>query len=306
MITNVKLDEIPSLLENGTISKEEAVNCIFELLYRNPKRFSLGDLDEDQLSNFLSDIITKISVMLKNYRQDICPFGAYVYDSVNRLKQNWILKLEKDRKVKLYMTPSLYDSYKKRQDDTALETIIHEQPAFRTMTNRRSTPSQLTFRKIFEKPAGHFVRTAQRHESRIALILTLKSSWYIDDSHISKVSKICGLDPEMLYDSVLFLKERLEQKAELHEQLELKRDKAWFLICLYRSQIENADKESVKYEKLRKKLAFQTRVWQRKTEQLRNCRRKISPTNSEIAEIIGISSRKVSFYISKAREMTKE
>ena len=54
-----RIDDLPNLVQAGTISTEEAVKKIAEYIYREPYRFGLAGFDDDFKSEIILTVLQK-------------------------------------------------------------------------------------------------------------------------------------------------------------------------------------------------------------------------------------------------------
>lgn len=306
-MTDIKLDDIPDLVKSNKLSKQEACLQVYYILYTNPPRFGLLDLDEDTRSDFLLYFLqNKTSTLLESYNPMISPFGAYVYKTIQTSLMTFSKKLQDHKNYnKIFIQDSIC-SYQQQSEDSenSILKIASQEPAFSSVDPNNYIP-HLVYRQIFSK-ASHRLAVNDSKDRKIKrgiLILALKSAWYISDSQINRVSQICSIPTQVITDSVCKLKSRLINKALNRQLIENNRNRAYCFIHNYKMQLENKESDSIKLEQIKKKLDFQTENWNKKTLRLKSGKNKIAPTNEEIGEIIGLSGRFVSFYIRKLREM---
>ena len=69
---------------------------------------------------------------------------------------------------------------------------------------------------------------------------------------------------------------------------------------------EKSKENSLQYKKIEKKSIRQTELWKEKVAALKSRKRMIVLTNKEIANIISINERTVSFYINKAKDVVQK
>lgn len=304
----IELDKIPEYIRNGKLSKQNASMEIFTILYTNPARFNLHTMDEDERSDFLVSMIPKFESYIDRYDQNQCPFGAYIFNIVSWIKTTWTKKQGLNKTNPLTFQKTILDHYPVFTDeDTSLKYIHSLSPQLSEnllQLHEEKTP-QLIFRQIFdsgEKGKYVFKKPELTQSRRIALLLALKSAWYISDEQIEKISIFCGCPPQAISTTVEKLKENLENKAKSHERLCEMRDKAWYFICIYRNMLEKMEKDTEEYLDLKRKLNYQEHVWVVKNNMLKNCKSRISPTNTDVAEAVGIKPSRVSFYMGMAKK----
>ncbi len=321
-MTNIKLDDIPDLVKSNKLSSQQACIQIYYTAYMNPARFGLLNLDEDSRSDFLLYFLQyKTQTLIENYNPKISPFGAYIYKTIQTAILTYNKKMsDKKNYDKIFFMDSFCDYQTKMEEyENSVTKIASNQESFNCKNQIKIKTHELqnsknenfviplVFKQLFTK-APHRLTITDSHQRKLKrglLILALKSAWYISDSQIQKVSKICSIPPDVLTESVCHLKSKLITKALNRQTIENNRNRAYCFIHNYRMQLENLDTnhDYLKSNKLKKKLDFHIANWEKKTKFLSNGRLKIAPSNSEIASVVGLSSRFVSFYMRKLQEM---
>lgn len=313
-----ELDSLPEKVALGKLDKKQAVMKVLEILYTNPARFGLQTLDEDERSEFLLEALPKFEAMLERHNERISPFGAYLFHSIPGMKISWAKKKIEDARGEKAMKNSMEEAFKSNEEKTLLEVAI---PSRRVAQCRRirtdffSDASSIAahkkgeFRdigKIFAKQGRSIIAQNRLHEKRSALVLALKSAWYMDDAKIEKISDFCECPKEIFMKKVHDIRNKLVEKSERHEVLVQKRDKAWFFICKYREEISQMEKGGIEYEKWKRKLNYQLNNWKRKNRLLQKCNYRISADNETVAKALNVSAHKVSTYLNYARRLAQE
>lgn len=312
------LDSLPKLVAQGKIDKNQAMMKVLEIIYTNPARFGLQTMDEDERSEFLLEALPKFEAMLKRHNERISPFGAYLFHSIPGMKITWAKKRIEDARGERVMKNSMEEAFKSGEERTLLEVAT---PSRRDAQSRRirteifsdastiATQKKEEFRdigKIFAKHGRATIAQNRLHEKRSALVLALKSAWYMDDAKIEKISDFCGCPKEIFMEKVHNVRNKLVEKSERHETLVQKRDKAWFFICKYREEISRMERGGAEYEKWKRKLNYQLNVWKRKNRLLQKCNYRVSADNETVAKALNVSAHKVSTYLNYARRMAQE
>lgn len=313
-----ELDSLPERVALGTIGKNEAAMKVLEILYTNPARFGLQTMDEDERSEFLLEALPKFEAMLERHNERISPFGAYLFHSIPGMKITWAKKRIEDARGEKAMKNSMEEIFKIGEERSLLEVASPSAPGARrrrirtaTFPNARMPETRKTgeirdIGTIFAKHGRAAIAKNRLHEKRSALVLALKSAWYMDDSQIEKISEFCGCPKETFMEKVHDVRNKLVEKSERHETLVQKRDKAWFFICKYREEIARMEKGGAEYEKWRRKLNYQLNTWKRKNRLLQKCNYRVSADNETVAKALNVSAHKVSTYLNYARRMAHE
>lgn len=311
-MTNIKLDDIPDLVKSKKLSSNEACIQIYLILYTNPARFNIHDMDEDARSDFLLYFLQKKTLrLLENYDPLISPFGAYIYKTIQTSRMTFCSKLSEQSNYRQVCFEDSQNSYYEQMEYTQnkVTEIAEPKKKFNLNSDSNEIP-QLVFKRVFQK-AQHRLCVAESQDRKLKrglLILALKSAWYISDEQIQKVSMFCQIPPSVLTSTVCSLKSGLITKALNRKVIEDNRNRAYSFVRNYRMQMaQNKDSmDKIKFTQLQKKLDFQFDSWFTKNAKLKSGALRISPSNSEVANALGLTSRLVSFYMRKLKDIDPE
>ncbi|MFC2280693.1 MAG: hypothetical protein ACFNLN_03855 [Treponema socranskii subsp. buccale] len=290
-----KIDDLPDLVQAGTLSKEEAVKKIAEYIFREPYRFGLAGFDDDFKSEIILTVLQKGAQVFKRFDKNCGAFGSYLYAFVRGLiltqKREAIRKFIADSNMKAFSYPE--DS---KRTDESLSFIVAEPKV-------RYAPVSNT--KIW-KALSRRCNATNAGDAKTALILALKSSYYIPASSVDEVSSYCKLQSAELQRLIAELNSLLYSRIERRNTIVRRRDNAYYFHRKYYMQLKLCDKEKTDTELLLKKYRKQTESWKHKNKELRESRWRVCPTNKMIANILGICERQVSHYITRAQKLIRE
>ena len=290
-----KIDDLPDLVQAGTLSKEEAVKKIAEYIFREPYRFGLAGFDDDFKSEIILTVLQKGAQVFKRFDKNCGAFGSYLYAFVRGLiltqKREAIRKFIADSNMKAFSYPE--DS---KRTDESLSVIVAEPKV-------RYAPVSNT--KIW-KALSRRCNATNAGDAKTALILALKSSYYIPASSVDEVSSYCKLQSAELQRLIAELNSLLYSRIERRNTIIKRRDNAYYFHRKYYMQLKLCDKEKTDTELLLKKYRKQTESWKHKNKELRESRWRVCPTNKMIANILGICERQVSHYITRAQKLMRK
>ena len=290
-----KIDDLPDLVQAGTLSKEEAVKKIAEYIFREPYRFGLAGFDDDFKSEIILTVLQKGAQVFKRFDKNCGAFGSYLYAFVRGLiltqKREAIRKFIADSNMKAFSYPE--DS---KRTDESLSVIVAEPKV-------RYAPVSNT--KIW-KALSRRCNATNAGDAKTALILALKSSYYIPASSVDEVSSYCKLQSAELQRLIAELNSLLYSRIERRNTIIKRRDNAYYFHRKYYMQLKLCDKEKTDTELLLKKYRKQTESWKRKNKELQQSRWRVCPTNKMISNILGICERQVSHYITRAQKLIRE
>ena len=290
-----KIDELPNLVKAGMISRTEAVKHITENIHREPYRFGLMGFDEDFKSEIILTFLQKGGQIFERFDENCGAFRSYLYAFVQGLiltrKRDELRRFIADNTIKSF---SYSEAVERLQNDTVL-TVAEKAVSYAPVSNT----------KIW-KTLTRRCKPKNASDAKTALILALKSSYYISASSVDDVCSYCKLQSAELQRLIAELNSLLYSRIERRNTIIRRRDNAYYFHRKYYIQMKMCDKEKTDMERLLKKYHKQTESWEHKNKELRQSRWRVCPTNKMIAKILGICERQVSHYITRAQKLVCE
>ncbi|MGN0740668.1 MAG: hypothetical protein ACI4LX_10910 [Treponema sp.] len=311
-MTEIKLDNIPYLIESKEMSVQEACIQVYRILYMNPARFNLQDLDEDTRSDFLLYFLQyKAEKIVNTFNPEIALFGSYIFFTIQLAKITYIKAMTRKKNFeKTYFKDSVHNFYDMQEyAEKSVTKIADKIPSYVPSKTQGQIP-HLVYRRLLEKQP-HRLSTKDSQERKLkigVLLLALKSAWYINDEQINKVSQICEIPADVLTDSVCTLKAKLINKSLNRKKIEEARNRAYYFVNDYKMRLAKGEDSvsETSFKIFKKRLSYHTNSWKVKTKNLQSGMARISPTNSEIAAVLGSNDRWVSIYLAKIKNMNLE
>lgn len=313
---SIELNQFPEIMKKEQISEQEGVQQLAEYISTNYYIFGLSIYDEDFREEILLQFLEKGTVVFQKFNPALGDFFTYLYSYITNLassvkKKNAKEKLENDI-TELELKRSYHDSYENANNHNSFFSDIHIPYSSKKLTAQ-------------ELKEGLFFPEDSKIEKAV-LSLALKSSYYLTDDHIKKISAITGLSIEYLTKLFDYFNKDLERKAEKRKKLEGYRNKAYYYHRKYEKQIQiiqdnlKLDLDSTqnyiskaRLEKLQHINKKQINNWERLNTRFQKGIGNIKPSNLSIANFLGICERQVSYYIYCARsgkldfsELTKQ
>lgn len=293
-MTKINLESLPELVSKKVVSKTQAVNIVWEELYMNPHKYGLNSFSEDQKSDFL---IIMHGIFEKIFDKFIpggsVTFTAFITGCIANYKMAFLRRL-----------------FEEENEMKSISAILRNETEEKTWENRLNLPEDLdeneaeslqekkTFSQITKKASGQAERNKKVAELT-ALVLLMKACKDIDDETIERVSKFTGIDKGLLFEKIQALRDSMLRKDCLNQDLIARRNNAFFFHRKYMQEMLVPSYAEKKHEILKSKYEKQTKKWQIHNKLLSV--RSNSPSNEEIAKIIGLKPRTVSFYINHAK-----
>lgn len=297
------LDLLPQQWKSGQMDLEGAAMKVMEVIYTQPGRFNLLDMDEDERSDFLLDTLPKFKRILERYDSGVGPLGAYIFFSIPGIRKSWERKRLDDAAGCKAAAPSVRRIYEDAVEKKAARVA---EPCVRPYGEKRAAPakvgSPLVFTRIFDKNRRLLGARQKRSMQRAALVLALKSAWYIDDSNVKRVSDYLDCSEEGLAGVLSEIKDSLAQKSKKRERLVELRDRAWFFVCKYRERLLELEPGSEEWAKTKKKLDYQLASWKNKNNCLQGGLLTVTPKNNDLAKLLRVKPYMISAFLKFAKK----
>jgi hypothetical protein len=294
---NIHIEDLPEAVASGKLTKEKASLIIWEEIYKNPKVFGLYNFTEDQKSDFLLEMHKHFEELFEKFIPGNIPFKNFITGCLSNYKLQFLKKqVQKEAERRSIDT---FLRTKTEEDIQKYNNIILEDN-FSSLNEKKSR----TFSKLEKNKRNSYDKRDKRSAELTTLILMMKACKDIDDNTIDAVSSFTEIDRNLLCEKIQELKESISRKNETNLKLIKKRNNAFFFHRKYMQEMTCTTNERL-LESLKERYEKQTEKWKAHNERLSV--RSTKPSNEEIARIIGIKPRMVSFYINHAnREKTQE
>lgn len=302
---SIELNDIPSLIEEGKLSKKEAINHIIEFIYRNPAVFSLEKENEDFRDELLLDLLEKGERLFEVYNPQIGKFFPYLYATV-------IGRVKSLRKKECHLSMKESCIFEEAvQEFTSEDSKVQEDTFLKPVTKAYARPPFAQRRVSAEELEEVFKKTKLSKKIKSMLIILFKYAFFIDYEQLKNVCKETGFDYEFLALIKDYSMQFLEKKTLAHSKAYQDRNRTYFLKKRTALEIRTLKKEllnsdgvdtlSYKLDSLTKKYHKQSaRLVKDNSEIAKKAARIVLP-DSQIANCLGLCERQVRYYISKAK-----
>lgn len=288
----IDLNELPELVNFGKLTIQQAVNYIAEYIHKNPTKFGLGKFDEDFRSDFLLSFLQSANKLFIRYDKKYGHFLPYLY----AFTKGVLLTLIRDSSKK---DSNIFST--RREEENTWEYKTKQYLPDLYVADNCYENKKYVFHEV-KQPVENYCSIKKNDiEKRTAIVLALKSSYFLSDEHVSVVSDFCGVEKQNLENTLYNLNKPLEKRAEHCAILRVRRDNAYYFHRKYADLINQETSENHK-KKLQKKYERQTENWYSKNAQLQKTGYRLCPTNKTVAQVLGICERQVSYYISRAKK----
>ena len=308
-----KINLIPDLINEKKLTETQAVNYICTQLLKNPKLFIRENLEEDLISDLIEILLQKKDAIFSSYKKEISPFYSFLKNYIY-----YKFLLIKKKMFQSYITDESYKHDCKISLETQMNTNEFDEFCYKTATYTPYTISDsektpYIRQKHFQNFNDNQEFDIKKHiktlliKEKTALLCALKYIYYLSPENLREISNYCKIPVNFLISIKENLSRENQEKIEKIEKLKISRNKAYFMHRKYDIELsvltEKSKENSLQYKKIEKKSIRQTELWKEKVAALKSRKRMIVLTNKEIANIININERTVSFYINKAKDV---
>lgn len=314
------INEIPEKIKSGIITKEEALHQLVIFVLNNKNVFNLIDVSEDLLNDIILSLLEKGTSFLDIYDPDYGKFFTFFYChvkssfysrkrtfSIKNAQEEHIIFEEKIKYEEVASPPPLYkyseyivsEKEKKNNSNKDLQLACKcDRYRIKKFLNENPQRNESEDKSLIRE---RLKKLSPIMAERILLILTLKSSYYINDKQILLISEILDLDFLNLQEIIQKLKNNLLNRAERKKSIENRRNRAYYKHRLYKNKIILFEENEYLKRDNQNKYDKYTDYWISLNKILEKGILQLKPSNKKIAEYLGICERQVSYYIKKAR-----
>lgn len=293
----------------GKITPQQGLNLLVEDIQTFPFLYGLQQYDEEFKSEFILKLLQAGPGFFERYREENGQFKTYIYSLIKYQIQDLLRSMKKDmireKNVEKMSVMDYEESIDKYSKDEYNLSFVNFKPYKPVKTELppylRNNPllCDQNYKKLFsEKGKERKINKLKK----TALVLALKSCYYLTDENCREISKLCNISYESLDTVVQELKDSTNRKEAKFRQIQESRDKSFQLKCMFNEKLNEETNENVK-EKLKKNYEYHTKHWISKNEILKQGSVLPSPTNKKLAETLGICERQVGYYLQNAEKI---
>jgi len=286
------LEDLPLAVKNNAMTKEEAAKIIWEEVYTNPRRYGLKFFSEDQKSELLLNIHKEFEKIFDKFIPGTGSFRTFLIGCIAKHKKHF-LKVQLDRSLEA-KSLATYLQFKSEEEHQKYIVNLSESQ------NKPQKRNDKIFSDITKQEVQNFEQKYKRIAEITTLVLLLKACKDIDDEFIDSVCDFTGIDKGLLYEKIQELKESVNRKDELQQGLIERRNNSYFYHRKYLQEMLSSTSSENELFILQKKYEKRTKRWKAQNKNL--LVRSVSPSNEDIAKVLGIKPRMVSFYINHAKK----
>ncbi|MGP1459690.1 MAG: hypothetical protein ACTTKL_10340 [Treponema sp.] len=324
------LEHLPEAVQSGKLSVGNALGKLAEVVCVMPE-FKTITNDEDLTGEVIVNLLQHGHYLFSRYDRKFGKFTPYFASYVRFLYKTAQREKTKEAFNAACLTLAEHENYAQNEEryfqDEYCYRGLRFKPYFPLRTDK---PPYRSKSKIFsahkensmcginadcteggenneakERKSAVSRYCTEKHgtEKKIALVVSLKSCYYVDDEHIEAVSDFCEIPKEDLTDTVETLKLSLRPKIERLETLKNRRDRSYYLHRRYRLRLDYCKTDAQNIAKLRELYEFHTKKWQEKNALLQEKGYAVCPSNKVLAGVLGICERQIGYFLNKAERL---
>lgn len=281
-----QIEEIIQQYLEKRITLKEATNKTIEKIYMNMPYFGIHEMDEDDKSDFIMFVYSKLEPVLQSYNPQKSSFRTYLRSFVQSYLLSWskirYKKEAKEQAVKDYVIEEyafniadIEEEYANGSNDYALESDCNTQAKIPTTIKNQLNAC-----------------CKNLPEATKLMILALKSANFIRAPHIHKLHQLTGIDEEEILSTFLKLQGSLYKKRLRYARKRELQNKSYILKKRSLFLLEKTKEDSYFYSSLKKAIEFHDKRWKMHTEKLKKSRL-LTPSCMEIARVLGLQAHLV-------------
>ncbi len=286
-----ELNEVPFLLEEGKVTRKEAIGMIASFIIQNPPLFTLNHFDEDFKEDIILTFFEKGSNVLDAYNKEKASFYPFLFSTIltliNTKRKNLAIQCIKEN-VNIGEGISFLE-----EKEIRYKNYSHH---FAELKPKFYDKDFQNIEKIREK----FNAPNMNNFDKKILVLAMKSSYYITDRQIKRVCELYNIEEKAFYAAVQYCKTSIQKKRDRRAIAEHRRNMAYYHHKRYEKQLEKLPDEEKTHDLknfIIKKDERQCNTWQAMNQKLKDGFLYLRPTNKTVASILGICERQVSYYL---------
>ncbi len=254
--------EIYESVVSGEKSLEEGCRKIVEVIFKNPRKFGISDMQEDDQSEFVLYLLLHIQKTVLNYTSGLSSFSTYIIGCIQMLRFAWYRDY--------YHKKARQESVKQYYIKEEAKLVCEDEIAYETNVYHKSSNNQLNTTQI-----------------QVLLILALKSCYYLTPYHIRILASKTGCSEAEIYKMKEFLESSLQGKIKRNTIMKNKINTAYINKnrCAY--ELMCVKEGGTISERLKTKQDLYSYRWKKYIHDLHNFP-KVKPSNEQIAELLNL------------------
>ncbi|MCL2266196.1 MAG: hypothetical protein FWC17_01185 [Treponema sp.] len=275
-IMRKKLNELFINYLNGNLMRAEFESAVYKYLVFNQEKTCISHWKNDEYEDFVSWFYPRLKTVIDSYRDTGSSFEAYL--------SKYILISSKEYHVKT-VTKSVteYSAWSARVPDM----YAYEEAPVYIHKEAEKTISNL----IIDKKG--------RRSSRRILALILKCYYYISEDFAEKIAPVIGMSSRDLLRMINEIQELRREKDDRLYEMKERLYRQFYRCIVYEKRLSIIKENSISHRKLSLRLEKAKKLLE--SQRYRITKIKTDASNSQIAQVIGISKGTVDASLSRLK-----
>ena len=323
-MTRDEIELIPDTVASGKKSWEQVTKELVVFIVTNKPMFGLQKFDEDFISDFIIQFLLRATDSLAEYENTKGGFLSYLFCIIRNIVSGLNKKAAINSRIEYHNISESIANYENVIE--AYKNIRYDEFERPKVPYSYKPISYKAFQIACKTDSYHIKRIITSEENdidaefkaklkgyspkmiqNILMVLALKSSYYITDEQIEKISHLLNINKTAIQQIIQELKSLMDSRINNKEKIEIRRNRADYNHKTIRDQIKwnELNLNTPQYENLKLNLKYEknTKSWKNINHQLEQGKILIRPTTKLIAKVLGMSSRQVTYYQSTARKL---
>lgn len=292
----IELNQIPEKLQNGSMTKKQAIDFISSYIYLNYPIFGLERYDEDFREDILLYVIEKGAVILEHYDKTQGEFFTFLYCYILSLTHT---------KLRAIVQRNIKDTLTIKE---SINTLSEKEYSYNNINYNLFDYNKVPYAHKKIDPEN-FKKTFQNLKGdKKFFVIAIKSAYYLTDFQIEKLCNYYKINETEFYSTIQYCKNLLLKKSDKKMKLLERRNYAYYHKKKYDLRLQiikselNQNEDILLKNKFIEKEYKHKKNWIRLNKDLDKGILMLRPTNKTIAKILGICERQVAYYIDIAKK----
>ena len=279
------LSDIYHAYKTKKISYEELKSKTLETVFKEKYYYNIHMYNNDDLVDLILFFNEYLEKIIDKYDEKRSSYAVYIRNSVGLIKK-----------------AKFYRNLRKTSAENVIQNYAYEDAYISVgeaehYYNTRSKLN-LDFEDIVKTPKQKKLSI----EDRIKIII-LKSCYYLSDDNLYNICEDFNIPYDEMKELVETVKATLTIKSKIYTAKTQNKARVYFLQNRYKTELEKIKKGSLTYEKLKKSLEFNTKLWEKYQEKpIDNV---IAPSNVTIGKALNIPYHTINIFFNDMKNCRK-
>ncbi|MCM1321980.1 MAG: hypothetical protein NC041_08365 [Bacteroides sp.] len=269
----MRFEKLYEQTAEGLLSKEDTAHFIMEQLYTHPAFFGINTLTQDERSEYILHLYPLLLRITDIFNPESGTFLGYVQAIIRRNMKSW----------------------KKRQQEKSMKNEfcyqLHLENDFDQSIASETEASYFNHTAALKQQSAPALDKQMQKKHLDILILACKSSVYLTEQHIEKLSKLTSKSQKELWDIKNQLDNSVAGKLQKRQKKLESANISYMRRFNSKQALNNAGADPYLSEKYKNRFLFHDKMWKKQRKIASEYT--ITPSCSKIAEVLHTSTYKV-------------